>query len=103
MAITTRERTAVELRARAGRVLKTRPRTKGVAVATDVMLVPAALGDTTPVYLKMMEVPAAIMPMAMPGTSFGELPLAFGLAGVPKVSMSTPADSVICTDSVDVH
>ena len=77
--------------------------TTGVAVAVDVMLVPAALGDTTPVYLNMMELPAGMAPMAMPGTSFGELPLAVGLSGVPKVSESTPADSVICACSVDAH
>ena len=60
------------------------------------MLVPAALGDTTPVYLKMMELPAGMAGMVMPGTSFGELPLGAGLLGVPKVRESTPADTVIC-------
>ena len=65
-------------------------------VAVDVMLVPAALGDTLPMYLKMVDNPAPTGKL-MPGMSFGELPLDDWVAVEPNVSMSTPADSDTCT------
>ena len=68
-------------------------------MAVEVMLVPAALGDTTPVYLRTMEDMAGMGLRVMPLMSLGIMVWGFDLSGVPKDTMSTPRDRVTCRHS----